>query len=188
MRSTFGLALAAAIAIPFPALADLETEAYIGKGSALSEAERARVQAEIARDIALEQEKDQARLAQERALEQARTADLAARPWPVQLLERRCTVCHAADYYQTKTYSRLRWELVILRMQWQNDTPLEPGERGLLATHLATSQPATGTRALSEALLLVVAPLTLMGGALYGAWRAWRWRGRARRSTATSDV
>ncbi len=103
-----------------------------------------------------------------------------ALPYPVRLTQTRCTTCHVAQNYESQRHNRLGWEIVILRMYYLNHAPLQDGERGIIAAHLAQRLPAQGTDAAVEALqqFAAVALMPLLG---WLAWRLARLRSRRRR-------
>lgn len=152
-----------------PVLADIDPSEYELKTAVRSEKERERLKAEFEADkkraAALQREEDEKevnRLAAEKAAWEAL-------PYPAQLTQTRCTVCHATDDYVNQRHNRIGWELSILRMQYLNDAPLAAGERGVIASHLAEIYPATGGAALIEVLLQLAA-------ALFPVWLWFTWK------------
>lgn len=166
--------LAGMTLVSIDARADIDPSAYETKAVIRSEKERTRLRYEIEREAQIEAER--ARRAEEeeqRRLDEER-ARLEARPYPVKLLERRCTLCHTANNYTQNGHTWLGWQAVALRMQYLNDCPLEPGERAVIATHLAQQYPAPAVMATLEWCALPTALLVPLGGAL--GYRAWRRR------------
>ena len=153
--------------------ADIDPAEYELESSLRSERERKQLRIELEKDQAkelemrrAEAERESRRIAEERAAWEAL-------PYPVRLTRTRCAACHATGNYEQQRHNRIGWELVILRMQYLNDAKLGPGERTTIAAHLAAAYPATGTKAVQEALeqLAVVlgpAGMTLGGRRLRG--------------------
>jgi len=143
-----------------PAWADIDPTEYEPKTSVRSEKERSRLRTifEADRKIETEQQKLAAEAEAQRLA--AEKAAWKALPYPVRLTQTRCTACHVADDYMNQRHNRIGWELSILRMQYLNDAPLAAGERGVIASHLAETYPATGSAALIEALLQLAAALS----------------------------
>ena len=152
--------------------AGLEIDQYLPPvESDLTEEERERHQEAVRRQIeeARRRAEDQAR--QEAEARRQREAELAARPYPVRLTEARCLGCHRIDDLLDHPRTRLGWELVALRMQRFNGANLEPGERAVIAAHLARTHPAPMYRRIAEPLILIailLAPVLV--------W--WQWRRR----------
>lgn len=150
-------------------LADIDPADYALKSSIRTEKERKRMEAEFDADKKREAElQRQEEEIEARRLAAEKTA-WEALPYPVRLTRTRCTLCHVADYYINLRHNRIGWELVILRMQYLNDTPLAAGERSAIAAHLAEAYPAMGGAALIEALqqlALALSPVWL--------WLAWK--------------
>lgn len=151
------------------AFADIDPAEYALKSSIRSEKERRQLAAEFAADKKREAELQRQQEEIEAQRLAAEKAAWEALPFPVRLTRTRCTVCHVADYYINQRHNRIGWEMVILRMQFLNDTPLTSAERSTIAAYLTKTYPVTGGAALIEALLqLAVAfsPLWL--------WFAWK--------------
>jgi hypothetical protein len=143
-----------------PVLADIDPSDYELKTSVRSEKERERLKAEFEADKKREaetQRQEEERKASRLASEKAAWETL---PYPERLTQTRCTACHVAGDYMNQRHNRIGWELSILRMQYLNDAPLAAGERGVIASHLAETYPATGGAALIEALLQLAAALS----------------------------
>ena len=157
-----------------PGFADIDPTEYSLKSSVRSEQERKRLQAEFEadkqREAQLQRQEDESAA---RCLA-AEKAALEALPYPVRLTRARCTVCHVEDNYVSQRHNRIGWELVILRMQHLNDTPLATGERSVIAAHLAQAYPARGGVALTEALQQLAVALTPVW--LLLAWKTARSR------------
>jgi len=131
-----------------------DEEAQRQRERVLREAERARVQA-------AERERHE-------AAERMRIdAEHAARPFAVRLIEQRCVGCHDMELVTFKPRTRIGWEWVVLRMQWINGAALAPGERTIIATHLADRHRAPARRALAE----LATALLVFGIA---GWLSWR--------------
>lgn len=152
--------------------ADLPLEEIAGgpPRRAPAPSERARLESAIRAEQEAERHREAQHLGETQAAARARAEALAGRPLPVRLLEARCTSCHEPRYYDDKTYGRLRWEFIILRMEWLNNVALDAGERALIASHLAAERPASWPRVVMEAILLVFAPPLLP----LAAWVWWR--------------
>ena len=101
-----------------------------------------------------------------------------ALPYAVRVTATRCTACHIEDNFTKQRHNRIGWELVVLRMQYLNDLKLDEGERSVIAAHLAQNYPAAGTDAVTEAILQMLAILSLP--LLWLAWRGARARRRMR--------
>ena len=100
----------------------------------------------------------------------------ARRPYPERLMESRCGACHAPDALSGAGHSWPGWYLTIARMRVLNGAPIAPAEARVLATHLATNQPASRVRALLEYAGILL--LSVLPGAAWWGWRKWR-RARA---------
>lgn len=152
-----------------PGLADIDPSDYELKTSVRSEKEREQLKAEFEadkkREAALQREEDE-KEANRLAAEKAAWEVL---PYPERLTQTRCTACHVAGDYMNQRHNRIGWELSILRMQHLNDAPLAAGERGVIASHLAETYPATGGAALIEALLQLASALCPVW-----LWFAWK--------------
>lgn len=149
--------------------ADIDPSEYELKSSIRSEKERERfrLQLEKSRAEEVEHERAQAEIeARQQAEEKER---LAARPYPVKLLEARCTKCHAATHYENQNHTWLGWLLVAVRMEYFNDAILNPGDRKVIVAHLAETYPANGSDALIEWLAQLLAALGPIG-----AWLLFR--------------
>lgn len=157
-----------------PAMADIDPAEYQLPSSVRSEQERKRLKADFESDRKREADllqQEEAEAAQKLAAEKAAWDAL---PYPVRLTQQRCTRCHVADNYVKQGHNRVGWELVVWRMQYLNDTPLGPGERGLIATHLAETYPAKGAAGVVEALQqlgVLLSPIWF-----WGFWRLIRSR------------
>ena len=144
----------------------------------LTEEERERRQQAVQREIQEARRRAEEQARQEAEARRQHEADLAARPYPVRLTEARCLSCHPIETLLERPRTRLGWELVALRMQRFNGAHLKPGERAVIARHLAETHPAPTQRKMAEAVLLVLLVLT---PALLG-WIWWRRRTGARSS------
>jgi hypothetical protein len=159
--------------------ADIEDGAYDAASKRVSPAARQAMDARLAQERQREQERERIEAEAEAQRAAAERAAWEALPYPVRLTQTRCTTCHVAQNYESQRHNRLGWEIVILRMYYLNHAPLQVGERGIIAAHLAQRLPAQGADAAVEALqqLAAVALMPLLG------WLAWRLaRSRSRRS------
>lgn len=170
------LGLGVLFAVAVPAWADVDVSEYQTRAVPGSEKEQARLKARIEEEARLEAERARREAEEETRRIAAERARLEARPYPVRLTERRCTLCHTPDNYSRSGHTWLGWQMVVLRMQYLNHCPLEPGERGVIVAHLSATQPAPLGEALMEwgaCLMAVLIPVAL-GAA------AWAWRRRSR--------
>jgi hypothetical protein len=165
-----------------PALADIDPSEYEVRSSVRSEKERRRLESDFESDRRKEgelQKQAEAEAVQKLAAEKAAWEAL---PYPVRLTQLRCTICHEAENYVKRRHNRVGWELVLLRMQYLNDTPLGQGERGLIAAHLTEAYPAEGAAAVVEVLQqagVLLFPLLL--------WSSWRLIRARRKGHAAKD-
>lgn len=149
-----------------PSLADIDDSAYDIASKRISADKRRAMEADIEREQKREEER--ARLVREATAraEAERQATLAARPYPVRLLEKRCTVCHAENRYREKAHTWPGWLLVVMRMRYLNDAIIEPAELSTVVSHLAAEHPAEGLDVVLEYAALPVAAL-LAGGVIW---------------------
>jgi mono/diheme cytochrome c family protein len=154
-------------------LADIDDTTYDASSQRTSAAKRRAMDADFARQRQREEERERfAREAEDRA-EAERQPALAARPYPVRLLEQRCTACHAAGHYMEQSHTLPGWWFVVLRMKVLNAAELDGAEMSVLANHLTRIRPASGAEAALEyAALPLLLTLPLAAG--------WGWR-RTRR-------
>lgn len=161
------------------AIAGLDMDEYMPPvESDLTEEERERRQQAVQRQIEEARRRAEEKARQETKARRQREAERAARPYPVRLTEARCLGCHPMGALLERPRTRLGWELVTLRMQRFNGAHLKPGERAMIARHLAETYPAPSQRKIAEALmlaLLAVAPAFL-------GWLWWRRRSGSRSS------
>ncbi|AGA32631.1 hypothetical protein TVNIR_0944 [Thioalkalivibrio nitratireducens DSM 14787] len=139
----------------------------------LTDEERERRQEAVQRQIEEARRRAEEQARQEAEARRQREAELAARPYPVRLTEARCLGCHRMDDLLERPRTRLGWELVALRMQRFNGAHLEPGDRAVIAAHLARTYPAPIYRRVVEPLILIailLVPLVV--------W--WQWHKRRR--------
>lgn len=68
-----------------------------------------------------------------------------------QLLLDRCAACHPASNYQDKRYSKLRWWLVLLRMEMVNGAVLSGSEAEIIIAKLTRDRPAEAADLVAEA-------------------------------------
>jgi hypothetical protein len=161
------------------AIAGLDIDQYMPPiESDLTEEERDRRQQTVQRQIEESRRRAEEQARQEAEARRQREAELAARPYPVRLTESRCLDCHNMDPLLERPRTRLGWELVALRMQRFNGAHLKPGERAVIARHLAETHPAPTQRKIAEAVMVALLVLT---PALLG-WLWWRRRSGARSS------
>lgn len=154
---------------PQASRADIDPSEYEVKTAVRTAKERKQLEAEFEVDRKREAERQKQeeehevrRLAVERAAWEVL-------PYPLRLTRMRCAVCHGADLYESQRHNRIGWELVVLRMEFLDQTRLDAGERSLITAHLAQAYPATGTEALLEVLqqlAVVLFPL--------GLWITWK--------------
>jgi hypothetical protein len=173
-------ALAAALALGLlttAAWAELGSDEYGGRGSSLSEEQRARLRAEIEADRQREVERalalERAQAAAE-ARRQAALAEARARLPPAAVLaETHCTACHAPEVLAAARHTWLGWHLTALRMRYLNGARIPFRDLGAIAAHLSRTQGASTLRALVEYGLVV--SLVLLGwvSGAYGL-RLWR--------------
>lgn len=158
--------------------ADIEDGAYDAASKRVPPAARQAMDARLEQERQREQERERIEAAQEARRDAAKRAAWDALPYPVRLTQTRCTTCHAAEHYESQRHNRLGWEIVTLRMYYLNNAPLQDGERGIIAAHLAERLPARDTDAAVEVLQQLAAILVPLWG-----WLAWRLiRLRSRRS------
>lgn len=159
------------------ARADVDVSEYQTRTAPGSEKEQARLKARIEEEAKLEAERARREAEEEAKRVAAERARREARPYPVTLTERRCTLCHTADNYTQNRHTWLAWQAVVLRMQYFNHCPLEPDERGVIVSHLLEKYPAPLGKALTEWGAGLMAPLIPVAGGV--AAFAWRRRRRA---------
>lgn len=152
-----------------PAMADIDPAEYQLPSSVRTDKERKRLEAEFSSDKLKEaelQRQEEAQAAQRQAADKAAWDAL---PYPVKLTQARCTSCHVAETYLSQRHNRAGWELLMLRMQYLNAAPLGPGERSVIAAHLADTYPVKGVESFVEALqqfALLLSPLWI--------WLVWK--------------
>lgn len=169
-----GLLLAASS----PARADIDPSEYETKARTGSQKEQARLKAQIEEEARREAERERREAEEEARRIAAERARLEARPWPVRLTERRCTLCHNADNYTQNRHTWAGWQAVVLRMQYLNHCPLEAGERDVIVAHLSEKHPAP----LGEALLEWGAGLMALLMPAAGGTAIWALRRRRRKA------
>lgn len=138
---------------------------------------RARIRAELeaARIRAAEEEE------RRRQEEAERQRAWEALPLPYRLTVTHCSGCHPAEAYESKAYTRLGWELTLMRMRYLNGMELEPGERTQIVSYLVENHPASTGRAIME----VVVGVIMLATPFFAIWWFVR-RSRRRRQTATA--
>jgi hypothetical protein len=132
-------------AFPRSAAAEMDASEYEVRKALPAKGERGSVQSEIEAEERMLRRREAERLEREQAQAREREAVLAARPYPVRLIEARCNGCHRGEDYGGKRYGWLGWHSVILRMQLLNGAQLGPRERGVIARHLSEEQPAAAS-------------------------------------------
>ena len=167
------LAAAAALALGWAwsglVRADIDDSAYDTASQRISAAKRRDMEADFARERQREADRERLEREAEARAEAGRQAALAARPYPVRLLEKRCTACHAAEHYMGQSHTLPGWWFVVLRMKVWNAAELDGAEMSVLATHLTQIRPAAGTDAALE-----YAAIPLLLTLLFAA--GWGWR------------
>jgi hypothetical protein len=145
---------AAAVALGFArsgvVRADIDDSAYDTASQRISAVKRRAMEADFALERQREAERERIEQEAEARAEAERQAALAARPYPVRLLEQRCTACHGAGHYMEQSHTLPGWWFVVLRMKVLNAAELDGAEMSLLATHLTQIRPAAGVDALTE--------------------------------------
>ncbi len=154
------------------ASADIDPKEYAAPGAVTPAKPREQLRAEVEAEIEAERRREAERVQAEQEAARQRERELAARPLAVRLLESRCTSCHEPAYFEDRDYTRVGWELVILRMQLLNGTELGAGERSVIAAHLAARRPASMIRVLLDAAV-VLSPIAIVALFVFG-WRRWR--------------
>jgi len=173
-------ALAAALGLGLlttAAWAELGSDEYGGRGSSLSEEQRAQLRAEIAADRQREAERalelERAQAAEE-VRRQAALAEARARlPPGAVLAETHCTVCHTPEVLAAVRHTWLGWHLTALRMRYLNGARIPFRDLGAIAAHLSRTQGASPLRTLVEYGLAVSLVLLSWVSAAYGL-RLWR--------------
>lgn len=162
--------------IPSLANADVDDSAYDTATQRASPAARRAMDQQFERERKLEEARDAREREEAAANAAARLAELAARPYPVRLLESRCTACHKAGHYMEQSHTLPGWWFVVLRMKYLNDAELEAADIPVLASHLTAIRGAGGLVAVLEYAAL---PALLAASLLAGGWFRRR-RARAR--------
>ena len=167
--------------IPALANADVDDSAYDTATQRASPAARRAMDQQFERERKLEEARDAREREEAAANAAARLAELAARPYPVRLLESRCTACHKAGHYMEQSHTLPGWWFVVLRMKYLNDAELEAADIPVLATHLTAIRGAGGIVASMEYAAL---PALLAASLLAGGWFQ---RRRARAKNVIED-
>lgn len=158
-------------------IAGLDIEQYMPPiESDLTAEEREQRQQAVQREIEEARRRAEEQARQEAEARRQYEAERAARPYTVRLTETRCLGCHPVEALLERPRTRLGWELVAVRMQRFNGAHLEPGERAVIARHLAEADPAPAHRKVAEAAILAFIGLAppLLG------WLWWRRRDGSR--------
>ena len=159
--------LLALACIPALAIADVDDSAYDTATQRTTSAARRAMDQQFERERKLEEARDGREREEVAANAAARLAELAARPYPVRLLESRCTECHKAGHYMEQSHSLPGWWFVVLRMKYLNDAELEIADIPVLASHLTAIRGAGGLVAVVEYAAL---PALLAASLLAGGW------------------
>jgi hypothetical protein len=162
--------IAIGLGLVAPAQGDVDDASYDASSQRLSVEKRRTLEADFEQEQKREEERE--RKAREAAAREAseRQAALAARPYSVRLLEKRCTACHDDTNYRQQAHTAPGWFLVVLRMKYLNGASIEHDELSIIANQLATEHPANGLVALLEYATLPTA-LGLMAGVASFVWR-----------------
>lgn len=159
------------------AWAELGSDEYGGRGSSLSEEQRAQLRAEIAADRQREAERahelERAQAAEEVRRQAALAESRARLPMGAVLAETHCTACHAPEVLAAARHTWLGWHLTALRMSYLNGARIPLGDLGAIAAHLSRTQGAAPMRALVEYGLAVSLVLLSWASGSYGL-RLWR--------------
>jgi hypothetical protein len=159
-----------------PVAADIDDSSYDTHSESVSAAARQAMDARLAQERQREEERERREREAEAREEAARQAALAARPYPVRLLEQRCTACHASTHYMEQSHTLPGWWFVVVRMKYLNGAELAPAEMPILAAHLSEIRGAAGLEAALEyAALPTLLALPWVTAVL------WRRRGRRHR-------
>lgn len=158
-----------------PLHADIDESAYEAVGAVRGEAQRQKMQAELAREITAEQQRAAEEAAAMEKIHAESVAREAARPYPERLTEQQCTLCHPAENYTSKHHTWLYWRLVVARMVWLNEAPVTPEAQTTIVAHLAKTYPARGEEIVTEYGLPAIM-LALLSGTAWAARRLWKGR------------
>lgn len=167
------------VAFASTAHAEMSDEAYRSAAGAVPPAQRSRVEAELAAARASEAAAAALREAQDDLRARELAQQRARRPVAEQLLEARCSGCHAAALVDSARYGSIGWRWTVERMRWWHGAPITASEASSIARHLAVVRPAATLRIWTERA--IVAALALSALSMPGWW--W-WQRRRRRSHA----
>lgn len=157
-------------------LSDVDDSSYNVGSNRMPPAQRHAMEQEFKRQ---QQDEDQRR---QQALETAarqeleRAAALAARPYPVRLLEARCPKCHKEMDYLEQAHTLPGWGFVVMRMKYFNGAELAHADMPVIATHLTEIRGLGGTAAVLEYAAL---PAVCAMPAFWIWWRRRRKQGLA---------
>lgn len=162
-----------------PGWAEMSGDDYSPPAAGTDDATRALVAAE------LEAQRRAAALAAAAAAERERErlaraeAQRRQRPIGAQLLEARCSACHATAVTEGLGRGPLGWRFTVERMRWWHGAALPAGEAATIARHLSQTQPATVWRVIGEWLLA--------GAALASGPGVWWFASRRRRAVSEAS-
>ncbi|WP_421621928.1 hypothetical protein [Alkalilimnicola ehrlichii] len=127
----------------------------------MTEEEREARREAIERERQAAEERRREREAAERAEREAREAELAARPYPVRLTERRCMECHDAGDFDREARTWPGWAFTVWRMRLAYGAELESGEWRVITDHLAETHGAPASKAAATWTLLALTPILI---------------------------
>lgn len=156
------------------ALAEMDADEYRAPGTLEDSAERQLIREAIEVERRAETAREAEHRIQEAAERERLERERAQRPYPVRLLEARCSPCHAHDALAAVRHARPGWYLVIWRMRLLNGAAISHAETLALSAHLTKTQPPGQGRLLAEYAAMLFLPLG--AAATYLAWRRWRSR------------
>ncbi|MFN3973089.1 MAG: hypothetical protein ACK4L4_17270 [Gemmobacter sp.] len=154
----------------------MDAEAYQTEAGALTETERAAMRARLAAEIAAERAREEEARRAAQAEAERIAAARAARPLGERLVEARCLTCHDAGQIDRTALGVPGWTVTVLRMAWLNGARLEPGERRLIARHLAARHPVRNRIEWLGLISGCVGVAALGIGAMVGRKRRWSLR------------
>lgn len=140
--------------------ADTEDSAYDIASKNAPTVERRAMDANLVHERKQEEAREQREREAEARAATERQAALAARPYPVRLLEQRCTARHAETHYRQQAHTWPGWLFVALRMKYLNGASINNAELATIITRLAAEHPTDRPdAALEYASLLATAGL-----------------------------
>lgn len=136
--------------------ADVSFEDMVGEIAPITdEAERERIQQQIAADRQAAKERQrQAASAQQAALKLWQNQQ-AQRPIEEQRVEQRCLTCHTPELLLQQPRSLLHWGLVVQRMKWFNGADVPIFETYSIAKHLAEQNPVSQARRWADVVFVI---------------------------------